>query len=351
MSAKSLPGIKVLPIGNAGVGKSFLCNAALGRDTFASRVSPTGVTTAVERADLTLWSTKYILYNIPGLIEADATAVERNRRCLAEAFQQDAHLPSLIFFIFSAATGGRPRAEDVESCQAVLRDVDVGKDGSSVCFLVNKLPLEEFDSAEEAEDFKTSFRRDLMAALKDCPAVQGRPVLFAPHVRTPSAKNECGRQVLAAIRQCTPSFVALKETSFRFRREVDVQREELARSKALQESQARQAQLQLQERQRALERERLAREEAQRQEALRAQEQHQRQLEAQRREAERLRREQEETERLAQAERERREAEQRQAQQMFGGHPMLGGHPMFGGQVVLMRTPYGLQLVRMPMFF
>ena len=79
----------VLAIGNAGVGKSLLTNILIGENAFAHEAQARAVTVRTEfrdiDSDLEEWGIVRI-FNIPGLIEVDATQLDKNKRELQKAF-------------------------------------------------------------------------------------------------------------------------------------------------------------------------------------------------------------------------------------------------------------------------
>lgn len=75
-------------VGNSGVGKSYLANIFLGENRFVHQVSVESVTTEVETLEAIFPWGKLVIYNIPGLLEADETNLERNKQALAQAFQR-----------------------------------------------------------------------------------------------------------------------------------------------------------------------------------------------------------------------------------------------------------------------
>ena len=104
-------------VGNSGVGKSFLANTVLQKDKFEHQFKPTAVTTATESETITLKDgIKLVVFNIPGLIENNQDAIERNKQEIDKAFVTCPN--SIILYVFGNK-GGRMPDEDVVAFQAL----------------------------------------------------------------------------------------------------------------------------------------------------------------------------------------------------------------------------------------
>ena len=57
------------------------------------------------------------VFNIPGLIEADQAAIDRNKNEIYKAFQQRPN--SVVAFVFTGGSGGRILDEDVIAFKAI----------------------------------------------------------------------------------------------------------------------------------------------------------------------------------------------------------------------------------------
>ena len=123
-------------LGNTGVGKSFIGNVVLGRDVFEHDCSASSVTHETEFEDYTASNGSFAVFNIPGLIEAEQEAVDRNKTEIYKAFQQRPN--SVVAFVFNGGSGGRIRDEDVVAFKAI-NDV-YHFDSESLLLIINDLP-------------------------------------------------------------------------------------------------------------------------------------------------------------------------------------------------------------------
>ena len=87
--------------------QSYLLNRILGRNAFKSRISARGVTIEVE----TVEKNGVFYINVPGMLEADPEAVERNKAMLQKAMAQGGQYK--IVFVFGMGNGGRIDGKDV----------------------------------------------------------------------------------------------------------------------------------------------------------------------------------------------------------------------------------------------
>jgi hypothetical protein len=124
-------------LGNSGVGKSFIGNVILGRDVFEHECNSSSVTHETEFEDYTVGNASYAVFNIPGLIEADQEAVDRNKAEIYKAFQQ--RPSSVVAFVFTGGSGGRIRDEDVIAFEAI--NAAYNFHAESLLLIVNDLPL------------------------------------------------------------------------------------------------------------------------------------------------------------------------------------------------------------------
>jgi septin family protein len=134
--------VKVLFLGNSGSGKSFLCNALIGSDTFEHKTQAGSVTSTNTFVPVVIGGTAYVVCNIPGLIEADASKIARNKAAVEDAFK---FLPmglTVAIFVMSTA-GGRVRMEDYQAIQAVGKYVAL--DFAATLVLVNNVDWERID--------------------------------------------------------------------------------------------------------------------------------------------------------------------------------------------------------------
>lgn len=123
-------------LGNTGVGKSFIGNILLGRDFFEHECSSSSVTHATESEDYAVGEASYAIFNIPGLIEDDQAAVDRNKTEIYKAFQQRPN--SVVGFVFTGGAGGRIRDEDIVAFKAINAVYEFQPE--SLLLIVNDLP-------------------------------------------------------------------------------------------------------------------------------------------------------------------------------------------------------------------
>jgi hypothetical protein len=123
-------------LGNSGVGKSFIANVVLGQDVFGHECSASSVTHETEFQDYTVGDASYAVFNIPGLIEADQAAVDRNKVEIYKAFQLRPRC--VVAFVFSGGSGGRIRDEDIIAFKAINSAYDFQIE--SLLLIVNDLP-------------------------------------------------------------------------------------------------------------------------------------------------------------------------------------------------------------------
>lgn len=88
-----MAGIGVITVGNSGVGKSLLGNILLDKEAFVHDYSADSVTACVE-AEVIVTGTDWgnvLIFNLPGLIEANSKKIERNKLELQKAFNNCSH--------------------------------------------------------------------------------------------------------------------------------------------------------------------------------------------------------------------------------------------------------------------
>lgn len=103
-------------LGNSGVGKSFLANTLLGRDYFQHEFSSDSVTHVTEFQEIIVSGLSLAIFNIPGLIEADQTRIDLNKKEIDKAFAQRPN--SIVLYVFGHQRG-RIRNEDVVTFNAI----------------------------------------------------------------------------------------------------------------------------------------------------------------------------------------------------------------------------------------
>ena len=135
LHTQNKPEYGLIILGNAGSGKSYICNLLLGKNRFESEFQAEAVTTRTEyeRLDMGAWALR--VYNIPGLVEADQQHIDRNRVEIMRAF---AECPkSIVIFVWSQV-GGRAQANDVIAFKALNDAYPFSR--RSLAFVVNNLP-------------------------------------------------------------------------------------------------------------------------------------------------------------------------------------------------------------------
>ena len=91
-------------LGNSGVGKSFICNLLIGDQIFESAFKTNAVTTETRSYTLMSSTFELVILDIPGLLESDQQAIERNKIQIGEAFRKCPF--SIILFVCAANRGG-----------------------------------------------------------------------------------------------------------------------------------------------------------------------------------------------------------------------------------------------------
>ena len=114
--------VKVIFIGNTGAGKSFLANIFIGEEYFEHAFSGESVTHVMERVLVILGDIKLLVYNVPGLIEAESCRVSANKAKLTRALTELPYARTTLVWVFGCAGGGRSGwATDIVTFHAVHR--------------------------------------------------------------------------------------------------------------------------------------------------------------------------------------------------------------------------------------
>ncbi|CAF0895508.1 unnamed protein product [Didymodactylos carnosus] len=126
-------------LGNSGSGKSFLANIVIGRDVFKAECNCDSVTHETEFQEYKInEDNSCAIFNIPGLIEADQQAVDRNKIEIYKAFEQCPN--SVVAFVFNVGGSGRLKDEDLIAFHAINNVYDFKS--NSFLVAVNDLPPE-----------------------------------------------------------------------------------------------------------------------------------------------------------------------------------------------------------------
>lgn len=125
----------IIILGNAGSGKSYLCNLLIGKEVFIHDFSPTAVTTLKEDHVIQDRSNRMKIYNVPGLVDSQQKNIERNKGEIMKAFNESPI--SVVLFVWRQ-TGGRIVNEDIMGFKALEKayKFPVG----SLMFIVNDVP-------------------------------------------------------------------------------------------------------------------------------------------------------------------------------------------------------------------
>ena len=98
-------------LGNSGVGKSFLANLFLPTERFVHKSTPLAVTRKTEFVERKIGSTKYVIFNIPGLVEANQERIDTNKKEIDKAFKECPN--SVVIFVFGSQNGRIPNQDIV----------------------------------------------------------------------------------------------------------------------------------------------------------------------------------------------------------------------------------------------
>lgn len=126
----------IIILGNAGSGKSYICNLLIGHDRFKADFQPEAVTTETEHHQVLFGSKSCRIYNIPGLIEVNQEQIDRNKREIVKAFEQ---CPTSVVIFVWTQIGGRAQPDDAIAFNALKTAYQFPP--GSLMFIVNNIPV------------------------------------------------------------------------------------------------------------------------------------------------------------------------------------------------------------------
>jgi predicted GTPase len=161
--------VKLLLVGNPGVGKSTIGNALVNDSSsfnetmyFTEGSGAQAVTTQVKKkARSNALSVTEVVYDVPGFCEAGNANSERNAACLKQAVTEESDKPAKLLLVVSPV-GGRVSSDDVKTWQAISSYIPNATE--AMVILVNKVDDSEFDEESKAKwmrEFQTELRQRL----------------------------------------------------------------------------------------------------------------------------------------------------------------------------------------------
>jgi hypothetical protein len=139
MEANCVPSKKpeygLIILGNAGAGKSYICNMIIGYERFETDFRREAVTTTVDYHRIDAGPSDLVVYNIPGLIESYQAEIDRNKREIIKAFEQSPI--SVVMFVWTQV-GGRPLPDDIIAFKALKEAYKFSP--KSLMFVLNNIP-------------------------------------------------------------------------------------------------------------------------------------------------------------------------------------------------------------------
>lgn len=130
------PHAGVILLGNTGVGKSFLANILLNENYFQHECNPSSVTHVTEWKRIRANNRSYVVFNVPGLVEHNQSAVEKNKLQIQRAFEEMPY--SIVAPVFIGGSSGRLREEDILAFNALNQAYHFEQE--SLLFIINDLP-------------------------------------------------------------------------------------------------------------------------------------------------------------------------------------------------------------------
>lgn len=186
------PPIGLILLGNTGVGKSLLANILLNEDYFRHDCSPSSVTHLTEWKDFRANKRNYVVFNIPGLIENNQEAIERNKKEIQRAFEKIPY--AIIIPVFLGGAAGRLREEDLVAFNVLNNAYKF--EHESLLFVINDLPSTR----------QPFYEGQMHAKLQELVNVKNLKVCFLNRINTSNAWQRAylRKQILGGIVLCTP---------------------------------------------------------------------------------------------------------------------------------------------------
>ncbi len=114
----------------------------------------------------------FTVFDIPGLIEADRSSIQRNKQEIERAFRQCPN--SRILLVFAGGVGPQ---QDIDTYNTLLRELNFRMD--SVIFVINKIAKRACQSSE----YRSSVIRKLKSRLNLSNEVTYDQFVFVPRFR------------------------------------------------------------------------------------------------------------------------------------------------------------------------
>ena len=177
-------------LGNTGAGKSFIGNLILNREAFVHECNADSVTHKTEFCEFSEGPIQFSIFNIPGLIENEQAAVERNKVEIHKAF--GIRPKSIVAFVFNAGAGGRITEDDIIAFHAIKKVYSF--ESKSFLAIVNDLPPNR----------PPNYDTDAKAKLEKSLGLQNIEVCCLHRINQQEAagRSELRQKLLASIKKC-----------------------------------------------------------------------------------------------------------------------------------------------------
>ena len=185
------PPIGLILLGNTGVGKSLLANVLLNEDLFRHDCSPSSVTHQTEWKQCRAGKRNYVIFNIPGLIENDQGAIERNKKEIQRAFENTPY--AIVVPIFQGGASGRLREEDLVAFNVLNNAYKFERE--SLLFVMNDLPTPR----------PRFYEGQTYAILGELVNMKNLKICFLNRINTGSSweRTKLRKEMLNALDHCT----------------------------------------------------------------------------------------------------------------------------------------------------